>query len=55
MKFIKYWSVDEKLISWSKKKLEIFIWAKFKDYNSGRASQKALRTVVLVRSEGTVI
>ena len=48
-------SVDEKLISWSKKKLEIFIWAKFEDYNSGRASQKALKTVVLVRSQSTVI
>ena len=47
--------VNEKLISWSKKELKSFIWARFEDYNSGRASQKALRTVRLVRNESTVI
>ena len=31
------------------------MWAKFEDYNPGRASQKALRTVPSVRSQGTVI
>ena len=35
--------------------MENFIEAKFEDYNLGRASQKALRTVPQVRSQGTVI
>ena len=37
-----------------KKELEIFIRAKFEDYNLGRASQKALRTVPPARSQDTV-
>ena len=48
-------SVNEKLISRSKKELENFIQAKFGDYNPGRAFQKALRTVLPFRSQGTVI
>ena len=47
--------VNKKLISRSKKEMENFIQAKFEDYNPGRASQKGLRTVPLVRSQGTVI
>ena len=47
--------MDEKLIRWSKKEMEIFIWVKFEDHNPGRASQKAPRTVPPVRSQGTVI
>ena len=39
----------------SKKEMENFIQAKFEDYNPGRASQKALRTVPPIRSQGTVI
>ena len=46
--------VDEKLISQSKKELENFIRAKFEDYNPGRASQTALKTVLPVRSQDTV-
>ena len=46
--------VDEKLISQFKKELETFIRAKFEDYNLGRASQEALRTVPPVRSQDTV-
>ena len=46
--------IDEKLISPSKKEMENFIRAKFEDYNPGRASQKALRTVPPIRSQGTV-
>ena len=42
-----YINIDEKLISWTKKGKEIFIWTKFRDYYPGRASQKALRTVPL--------
>ena len=34
--------------------MENFIPAKFEDYNPGRASQKALRTVPHVRSQSTV-
>ena len=47
--------VDKKLISHSKKELENFIWAKFEDYNRGRAPQKALRTAPLVRNQGPVL
>ena len=47
--------VNEKLISRSKKEMENFIQTKFEDYNPGRASQKALRTVPPVRSQGTVM
>ena len=47
--------VEEKLISQSKKEVEIFIRAKFEDYNLGRATQKALRTVLPIRSQGTVV
>ena len=46
--------VNEKLISRSKKEMENFIWAKFEGYSPGRASQKALRTVPPIRSQGTV-
>ena len=35
--------------------MEIFIQAKFEDYNSGRASQKAVRTIPPIRSQGTVM
>ena len=35
--------------------MEKFIQAKFEYYNLGRASQKALRTLQQVRSQGTVI
>ena len=35
--------------------MENFFRAKFEDYNLGRASQKALRTVPCIRSHGTVI
>ena len=35
--------------------MEIFIQAKFEDYNSGGASQKAVRTVPPIRSQGTVM
>ena len=44
----------EKLISRSMKEMENFILAKFEDYNPGRASQKALRTVPPVRSQDIV-
>ena len=37
-----------------KKELENFIWAQFESYNPERASQKALRTIPLVRNQGTV-
>ena len=47
--------VNKKIISWSKKELENFIWAKFEDYNLGRASQKALRTIPSVRNQDRVI
>ena len=45
----------KKLISQSKKELESFIQAKFEDYNLERASQKALRALLPVRNQGTVI
>ena len=38
--------MDERLISWSKKEMRNFTGAKFEDYNPGRASQKALRTLL---------
>ena len=38
----------------SKKELESFIQAKFEDYNPGRDSQKAPRTVLLIRSQDAV-
>ena len=47
--------VSEKLNSWSKKKMENFIWAKSEDYNLARASWKAPRTVLPSRSQGTVM
>ena len=47
--------VDEKLISHSKKEMENSMQAKFEDYNPGSASQKALRTVLSIGSQGTVI
>ena len=47
--------VEEKLISRSKKEMESFIQASFEDCNLGRTSQKALRTVPPVRSQGTGI
>ena len=50
-----YINVNEKLISQSKKELESFIQAKFEDYNLERASQKALRALLPVRNQGTVI
>ena len=46
--------IDEKLINQSKKEMETFIWAKFEDYNPGNASQDAMRTVLPIRSQGTV-
>ena len=47
--------VAEKLkISSPKKEMENFIWASFEDYNLGRASQKALRALLPVRSQNTV-
>lgn len=36
---------DVPFLSFLKKELENFIWAKFESYNPGRASQKALKTV----------
>ena len=47
--------IHEKFISSSKKEMENLIPAKCKDSNPGRASQKALRTVQPIRSQGTVI
>ena len=44
--------VDE-LISQSKKELENFIWAKFENYNLGRASQEDLKTVPPIESQDT--
>ena len=41
-------------LSQSKKETEKFIWAKFEDYNSGIASQKALKTGLSTRSQGTI-
>ena len=35
--------------------MENFIQAKFEDYNLGRASQKALRTVPPIRNKGSCI
>ena len=35
--------------------MENFIQAKFEDYNPGKTTQKALRTVPPIRSQGTVI
>ena len=32
-----------------------FIWVTFEDYNPARASQKAPRTVLPIRSQGTVM
>ena len=46
---------QQKWIKQSKKEMENFIWAKFKAYNPGRASQEALRTVSPIGSAGTVI
>ena len=42
-------------MSQSKKELENLIQAEFEDYNPGRTSQKALRTVLPVRNQGTLI
>ena len=47
-------SVDKNLISRSKKEKENFICAKFEDYNPGRASQEALRTVLTIRNQDTI-
>ena len=47
--------IHEKFISSSKKEMKNFIPANCKDSNPGRASQKALRTVQPIRSQGTVI
>ena len=47
-------SVDEKLTSRSKTEMENIIRAIFEDYNLGRASQKALRAVLPIKSQGTV-
>ena len=38
-----------------RKEMEIFIWAWFEDHNLERVSQKALRTVLPIRSQYTVI
>ena len=48
-------SANEKLIRVAKKEMESFIRAKVEDYNPGRASQKALRTVLPIRRQGTVV
>lgn len=45
--------VGEKLIDQSRKKWTLFS-SQIEDYNAGTASQKALRTVPLVRTPGTV-
>ena len=37
-----------------RKEMEIFIWAWFEDHNPERVSQKALRTVLPIRSQYTV-
>ena len=46
-------AINEKLITQSKKKWKI-LFDPFEDYNLGRASQKALRIVLPVRSRSTV-
>lgn len=46
---------QQNLISQSKKKLQNFIQAKYENDNLGRASQKALGTVVPVENQGTVM
>ena len=46
--------VDKNTISRSKKELESFIQAKFEDYSLGRDSQKAPRTVLLIRSQDAI-
>ena len=48
--FFGFCSVHGKLISQSKEEMENFIQAKFEDYTLGGVSQKALRTVLPVRS-----
>ena len=48
------WGICWQNISQSKKEMENFIWAKFEDYNLGRAFQKALRTVPPIRSQDAV-
>lgn len=51
-----HWTLSTKrLISRSTKEMENFITAKFEYSNLGNASQKALRTLPLVRTQGTVI
>ena len=35
--------------------MENFIWAKFEDYNLEQAFQKALKIILPVKSQGTVI
>ena len=46
--------IDGKLINQSEKEGNS-VQAKVEDYNPGRTSQKALRTVSLIRSQGIVI
>ena len=52
---VPYVPSQEKLTSRSKKEMENFIQTKFEDYDPGIASQKALRIVLPVRSQNTVI
>ena len=51
-------SFDELLgvfsVCFSKKEMENFIQAKCEDYNPEKSSQKVLRTVSPIRSQGTV-
>jgi len=48
-------SVNEKLINQSKKGMKIFIRAKFEDHNPESTTQKALRTLLSISSQGTVM
>ena len=44
---------NSKKFSQSKREMEHFIQARFQDYDLGRASQKALRTVPPLRNQST--
>ena len=49
-----YGNGDEKLINCSKEELETLVGVKFENYNPGRAFQKAMRTLLPIRSWDTV-
>ena len=53
----KYFDKDGKMLPLPERneKVENFIQAKFEDYNPGRSYHKALRAILLVRHQGTVI